>query len=47
MQDAITIVQKYGKLDLFITFTYNPKWAEVQQELPLGVSAEDRPNILA
>ena len=28
-QDAMAIVAKYGKPDLFITFTCNPKWDEV------------------
>lgn len=30
MQDTMTIVRKYSKPDLFITFTYNPRWVEVQ-----------------
>ncbi|CAF4254422.1 unnamed protein product [Rotaria sp. Silwood2] len=32
-QDAMTIVQKYGKPDLFITFTCNPTWREIEEQL--------------
>ena len=32
-QDAMTYVRKYGKADLFITFTCNPKWKEIQGNL--------------
>ena len=28
--NAISLVQKYRKLDLFITVTCNPKWPEIQ-----------------
>ena len=28
-QDSMSIVRKYGKPDLFITFTCNPKWEEI------------------
>ncbi|PKK57669.1 hypothetical protein RhiirC2_797622 [Rhizophagus irregularis] len=34
-QDAITIVRVFGKPDLFITITYNPKWPEIQNALLL------------
>ena len=29
-QDAMTYVRIYGRPDLFITFTCNPKWSEIQ-----------------
>lgn len=32
-QDAMSIVRKKGKPDLFITFTCNPKWKEITREL--------------
>ena len=32
-QDAMTYVRKYGNADLFITFTSNPKWSEITEEL--------------
>jgi hypothetical protein len=28
-KDAMARVRKFGKPDLFVTFTYNPKWKEV------------------
>ena len=44
-QDAMTMVRHYGKPDLFITFTCNPKWPEIQNELMDGQKAEDRPDL--
>ncbi|GBM88716.1 hypothetical protein AVEN_204010-1 [Araneus ventricosus] len=35
-QDAMTYVKNYGRPDLFITFTCNPNWTEIQQELFVG-----------
>ena len=35
-QDAMAIIAKYGKPDLFITFTCNPKWKEVMENLHEG-----------
>ena len=32
-QDAMAIVRKKGKPDLFITFTCNPKWPEIAEGL--------------
>jgi len=32
-QDAMAVVRKFGKPDLFITFTCNPEWPEIQVEL--------------
>ena len=32
-QDAMTIVAKYGKPDLFITITCNPAWPEITNNL--------------
>ena len=34
-QDAMSIVRKYGKPDLFITFTCNPQWEEITSALLL------------
>ena len=33
-QDAIAMVREFGKPDLFITFTCNPKWREISENLP-------------
>lgn len=32
-QDAMAIVRRYGKPDLFVTMTCNPKWKEIQENL--------------
>lgn len=32
-QDAVTVVRKYGKPDLFIAMTCNPKWREIIENL--------------
>ena len=46
-QDAMAIVRKYGKPDLFITMTCNPKWPEIVNELYPGQEPQDRPDIVA
>jgi len=46
-QDAMSIVRKFGRPDLFITFTCNPKWDEIQQQLKPGQDASARPDIVA
>lgn len=46
-QDAMAIVREKGKPDLFVTFTCNPKWLEIVEELLPGQQAEDRPDIAA
>jgi hypothetical protein len=45
-QDSMAIVRQYGKPDLFITMTYNPKWEEIVSALKLGGIANDRPNLV-
>jgi len=46
-QDAMAIVAKFGKPDLFITMTCNPKWREIEENLLPGQQASDRPDICA
>ena len=46
-QDAMAICQFYGPPSLFITFTANPAWDEVTQELRPGEMWEDRPDIVS
>ena len=46
-QDAMTIVSHFGKPDLFITFTCNPKWPEITKELLPHHTAADRPDLTA
>uniref|UniRef100_A0AC34QDY1 Helitron helicase-like domain-containing protein n=1 Tax=Panagrolaimus sp. JU765 TaxID=591449 RepID=A0AC34QDY1_9BILA len=44
-QDAMTMVRKYGKPDLFITMTCNPNWPEIKENLKPGQEVTDRPDI--
>lgn len=46
-QDAMSIVRKFGKPDLFITFTCNPNWPEIKSALFNGQSPADRPDLTA
>ena len=42
----MVLVRVLGKLDLFITMTCSPTWSEIIDELELGQSSSDRPNIV-
>ena len=42
----MAIVQRYGKPHLFITFTCNTQWPEIQTSLFDGQTANDRPDIV-
>lgn len=47
-QDAMAIVRKIGRPDLFITMTFNPNWSEIIEVLknfPMGTTCNDIPNI--
>ncbi|GFR10212.1 helitron_like_N domain-containing protein [Trichonephila clavata] len=44
-RDAMAYVRHYGRPDLFITFTCNPAWDEIQQLLLPGQSQVDRHDI--
>ncbi|XP_015919286.2 uncharacterized protein [Parasteatoda tepidariorum] len=46
-QDAMTYVRNYGKPDLFITFTCNPQWQEVTNEVMPRQRSHDRHDLLA
>ena len=46
-QDAMAIVAKYGKPDLFLTFTCNPKCKDITDALAPGQQSGDRPDIVA
>ncbi|KAL7145790.1 hypothetical protein ABFS83_07G110900 [Erythranthe nasuta] len=39
--DALALVQRFGKPDLFITMTCNPEWKEIQETLYAGQQAQD------
>lgn len=45
--DAMSIVRRFGKPDLFITFTCNPNWPEITSELLVHQTAQDRPDLVA
>jgi len=47
IQDAMTYVRHYGRPDLFITFTCNPKWEEVKTLLLPGQQPIHRHDITA
>ncbi|XP_073121078.1 uncharacterized protein [Henckelia pumila] len=45
--DAIALVRKFGKPDLFITMTCNPDWKEIREHLFQGQVAHDRPDLVS
>ena len=45
-QDAMSIVRRYGKPDLFITFTCKPLWTEITSSLLIDQKASDRPDLI-
>ncbi|XP_058776623.1 uncharacterized protein LOC131650945 [Vicia villosa] len=46
--DGMAICSKVGFPDLFITFTCNPNWPEIQRVLrPLHLKPQDRPDIIS
>ncbi|XP_058796825.1 uncharacterized protein LOC131667435 [Phymastichus coffea] len=46
-QDAMALVSKTGKPDIFLTMTCNPRWKELQENLLPGQQTCDRPDIVA
>ena len=46
-QDAMSYVRHYGRPDLFVTFTCNPKWSEIEKELLHRQTPVDRHDITA
>lgn len=45
--DGMGLVQTFGKPQLFITMTCNPKWSEIAENLYDGQTASDRPDLVA
>ncbi|XP_056687837.1 uncharacterized protein [Spinacia oleracea] len=45
--NAMALVQRYGKPDLFVTMTCNPNWQEIKQELAPGGEAQNRPDLVS
>ena len=46
-QVAMGIVHCFGKPDFFVTFTCNPRWQEITDDLLLGQTAENHQDIFA
>ncbi|CAG8613815.1 28401_t:CDS:2 [Dentiscutata erythropus] len=44
--DAMALVQTYGKPDLFITITCNPWWDKIKSELLQRQTLQDRPDLI-
>lgn len=44
--DALAIVRDCGGPDLFVTFTANPKWPEITENLKPGEKIADRPDVM-
>lgn len=44
-QDSMSIVRRFGKPDLFVTFTCNPSWPEITNELQYNQTSNDRPDL--
>ena len=47
VEQALTVVQKLGQPTYFVTFTCNPKWPEIQENLRPGQISSDRPLLVA
>ncbi len=45
-QDSMAIVRHFGKPELFITFTCNPKWPAITEALKEGQSPSDRQDVV-
>ena len=45
--DALALPRRFGKPDLFITVTCNPKWPEIAAALPVGEKWQDHPDIVS
>jgi len=46
-QNSMSIVAKFGKPDEFITFTCNPNWTEITENLFEHQSPSDRPDLIS
>jgi len=45
--NVMAIVQRFGKLDYFITMTCNPYWEEVTSNLEPSQTPQDRPDLVS
>jgi hypothetical protein len=46
-QDAMAMITRLGKPDLFITITCNPEWKEIKDNLLPGQKSNDSPDLVA
>ncbi|AQK60686.1 hypothetical protein ZEAMMB73_Zm00001d053905 [Zea mays] len=44
--DAMALVRKFGKPDIFLTMTCNPNWDEIRRELLPGQTPQDRSDLV-
>ncbi|PON70500.1 DNA helicase Pif1-like [Trema orientale] len=44
--DAMALVQRFGKPDLFLTMTCNPNWQEIREELGDNDEIQNRPDLV-
>ncbi|XP_022875834.1 uncharacterized protein LOC111394317 [Olea europaea var. sylvestris] len=45
--DAMSLIQRYGKPDVFLTMICNPNWPKIKQELKHNDEIQNRPDLLA
>ena len=43
----MSLVQKFGKPDILLTFTCNPAWSEIKDQLGHHEEGQNRPNLIA
>ncbi|XP_074298792.1 uncharacterized protein LOC141629731 [Silene latifolia] len=44
---SMSVVQRYGKPNIFLTMTCNPRWPEIERELLPHEEAQNRPDLVA
>ncbi|KAL4590785.1 hypothetical protein LXL04_003728 [Taraxacum kok-saghyz] len=44
--DAMALVQKFGKPDIFITITCNPNWPEIKEYMMTHEESQNRPDLI-
>ncbi|KAK3198108.1 hypothetical protein Dsin_021523 [Dipteronia sinensis] len=45
--DAMALVQRFGKPDIFLTMTCNPNWLEIKRELQPLEESQNRPDLIS
>jgi hypothetical protein len=44
--DAMALVRRFGKPNIFLTMTCNPNWNEIKHELYPGQTPQDHPDLV-